>query len=233
MSDLDFQVRHFHAFLWASGGNYSDFYIHHIDHLSWMKNGWPVKAQGVGGRHYKGTPDGTPFIDQNFDAYAVEYTFADGSKFYFEGRHMPNTLGIYSSYLHGSKGSGIVSAANDVGFPSSLYKSQIQTPANLIWQSKDTSNPYQNEWDRLVDAIRKDKPYNEVKRGVEASVATSMGRAATHTGQEITFDEMLNSDHEFAPGLDKLTKDSPAPLIKDAKGYYPRPMPGQKGKREY
>src|SRR5579862_508331 len=37
ISDLDYQVRRFHSFLWASGGNYSDFYIHHIDHLCWMK----------------------------------------------------------------------------------------------------------------------------------------------------------------------------------------------------
>ena len=45
-----------------------------------------------------------------------------------------------------------------------------------------------------------DKPYNEAKRGVEASLVTSMGRMAAHTGQEITFDEMLNCEHEMAPG---------------------------------
>ena len=31
-----------------------------------------------------------------------------------------------------------------------------------------------------------------------------MGRMAAHTGQEITFDEMLNCEHEFAPNVDKL-----------------------------
>ena len=39
-----------------------------------------------------------------------------------------------------------------------------------------------------MKAIRKDKPYNEVKRGVEASLVTSMGRMAAHTGQIITRD---------------------------------------------
>ena len=78
-------------------------------------------------------------------------------------------------------------------------------PDNKIWQSTEHSSPYQNEWDDLMDAIVNNKPYNEVKRGVEASLVTSMGRMAAHTGQEITFDEMLNSDHEFAPGIDKLT----------------------------
>lgn len=233
ISDLDYQVRRFHSFLWASGGNFSDFYIHIIDHLCWMKDAWPVKAQALGGRHYKQTQDGTPFVDQNLDTYSVEYTFQDGSKFFFDGRCMNNTAGIYSSYVHGTKGLAIASRANDCGGPSAIYKGQNAAAANLLWESKDGSNPYQNEWDALIDAIRKDKPYNEVKRGVEASLVTSMGRMAAHTGQEITYDDMLNCQHEFAPGLDKLTKDTPAPLQPDAKGRYPQPQPGITVKREY
>jgi hypothetical protein len=84
-----------------------------------------------------------------------------------------------------------------------------------------------------MDAIRNDKPYNEVKRGVEASLVTSMGRMAAHTGQEITFEDMLNCDHEMAPGLDKITAGSPAPLVADANGKYPVPQPGFVTKREY
>lgn len=233
MTDLDYQVRRFHSFLWASGGCFSDFYIHIIDHLCWMKGSWPVKAKGIGGRHYKTTPDGVPFVDQNFDSYSVEYTFQDGSKMYFDGRHMHGTLGMYSSYVHGTKGMAIASAANDCGTPASIYRGQSVNPANMAWQSTDRSNPYQNEWDVLIDAIRNNKPHNECKRGVEGSLATSLGRMATHTGQEITWEEMLNSTHEFAPGLDKLTKDSPAPLLPEANGRYPVPQPGKKGKREY
>lgn len=233
ISDLDYQIRRFHSFLWASGGCFSDFYIHIIDHLAWMKNSWPVKAQALGGRHYRQASDGTPFVDQNLDTYSVEYTFQDGSKFFFDGRCMNGAEGMYSSYIQGSKGMAIASRANDCGGPSAIYKGQNATPANLVWQSKDNSNPYQNEWDALIDAIRNNKPYNEVKRGVEASVATSMGRMAAHTGQEITFQDMLNCDHEFAPGLDKLTSSSPAPLQPDSNGRYPVPQPGVTAKHEY
>jgi predicted dehydrogenase len=233
ISDLDYQVRRFHSFLWSGGGAFSDFYIHLIDHLCWMKNAWPVKAQGTGGRHYKQAADGTPFVDQNFDTYSVEYTFADGSKFYFDGRCMSGAEGRYSSYVHGTKGMAIASAANDCGGPSAIYKGQSATPANLLWQSTDRSNPYRNEWDALIDAIRNDKPHNEAKRGVEASLVTSMGRMAAHTGQEITYQQMLDCEHEFAPGLDKLTKDSPAPLQSGPDGRYPVPQPGITTKREY
>ncbi len=44
-TELLWQIQRFHSFLWASGGCYSDFYIHHIDQLCWMKNAWPVKAR--------------------------------------------------------------------------------------------------------------------------------------------------------------------------------------------
>ena len=236
ISDLLYQVQRFHSFIWASGGNFSDFYIHLIDHLGWMKNAWPVTAQAVGGRHYRQSPEGITYVDQNFDVYSVEYTYADGTKFYFDGRCIKGCQQIYASYLHGTKGMGIASKSGDCGMPSSLYKSQLPSPADMIWESEvseDERNPYQNEWNDLLDAIRDDKPYNEAARGVEASLVASMGRMSAHTGREITFEEMLNCDHEMAPGLDELTMDSPAPLSADANGRYPVPQPGIVTDHEY
>lgn len=236
ISDLMYQIKRFHSFLWASGGNYSDFYIHIIDHQCWLKNAWPVKAQALGGRHYRTSPDGVAYVDQNFDTYAVEYTFADGSKFDFDGRCMSGCNDLYSSYAHGSKGIAIVSKSGDCGMPSSIHQGQNPDRTSLVWESKvspEERDPYQNEWNDLMDAIRNDKPYNEVKRGVEASLVTSMGRMAAHTGKEISYEDILNSDHEMAPDLDKLTASSSAPLLADADGKYPVPQPGRFGKREY
>ena len=85
----------------------------------------------------------------------------------------------------------------------------------------------------LIRAIRQDQPYNEVERGAKASLVTSMGRMAAHTGQVITFDQMLNCEHEFAPNVDKLTMDGPAPVKADANGRYPVPLPGITTDREY
>jgi hypothetical protein len=56
---------------------------------------------------------------------------------------------------------------------------------------------------------------------------------AAHTGRVITWDDMLGSEHEFAPGLDELTMDSAAPLQAGADGKYPVPRPGIETKREY
>jgi predicted dehydrogenase len=237
ISELAYQIQRFHSFLWASGGAFSDFNIHIIDNCCWMKNAWPVTAQALGGRHYRQSPEGITYVDQNFDTYSVEYTFADGAKFIMDGRCISGCEERYSNYVHGSKGTAIISKSGDCGAPSSTHQGQIPNKSNMLWQSKtdpDQQSPYRNEWNDLVDAIRNDKPYNEARRGIEASLVTSMGRMAAHTGQEISYDDMLNCAHEFAPNVDKLTTiDSPAPLLAGPDGKYPVPMPGITTKQEY
>jgi predicted dehydrogenase len=228
-SEVLWQVERFHSFLWASGGLFNDFYIHQIDETSWMKNAWPVKAQALGGRHYRNN-----FVDQNFDAYAVEYTYADGSKLFFDGRTISGCHNDMSSVVHGSKGSAIVSTSGHTPGMVRIFSGQRQNRRDVAWAyPQPEQNPYQLEWVDLVDAIINDKPYNEVPRGVEASLVSSMGRMAAHTGQEITYEQMLNCPHEFAPDVADMTADGPAPVAPDADGRYPLPMPGQLTDREY
>ena len=229
ISELLYQIKRFHAFLWASGGCFSDFLIHNIDECCWMKNAWPVEAKGSGGRHSRGT-----CIDQNFDSYSVEYTFADGTKLYLEGRNREGCHQEFASYAHGSKGSAVISTSSHTPAKCRIYKGQKFTKEDLTWQFPTKEpNPYQLEWDHLIEAIRQDKPYNEAKRGAEASLVTSMGRMAAHTGQIVTFDQMLNCEHEFAPAVDKLTMYSPAPLQTGPEGTYPVPQPGVNKDREF
>jgi hypothetical protein len=49
----------------------------------------------------------------------------------------------------------------------------------------------------------------------------------------ITYEQMLNCEHEFAPDVDKLTMDSPATLLLNPNGKYPVPLPGLVEGREY
>jgi len=238
MSDLQYQIRNFHSFLWLSGGAFSDFFIHGIDECCWIKNAWPVTAQAQGGRHYR-DPD---HIDQNFDSYSVEYTFADGTKFFYDGRNMAGCRQEFAAYAHGTKGSAVISSAGHVPARSRIYKDHNISmnwrgkPENLVWafpQTPAEPNPYDLEWEHMLDAIRNDTPFNEVERGVAASVVTSMGRMAAHTGQEVTYDQMLNSTHVMAPNVLELTMDGNSPLMPDKDGRYPIPEPGIKREQEY
>jgi hypothetical protein len=69
-----------------------------------MKGAWPVEAMALGGRQYRGDA-----VDQNFDVYAVQYTYPDGTHLFFDGRNMPGVHNEFASFLHGSKGSAVVS----------------------------------------------------------------------------------------------------------------------------
>ncbi len=233
ISHLMYQVQRFHSFLWASGGAFSDFYIHNIDECSMMKNAWPVQAQASGGRHFRGDS-----LDQNFDTYSVEYTFADGAKLFLEGRCVIGAHTQFSSFAHGTRGSAVISQSGHHPARCRIYRNQDMTNAeNIAWRfgnrvNAPEPNPYQLEWNHLLDAIRNNRAYNEVARGAEASLITAMGRMAAHTGQIITRDQMLNCAHEFAPTVDRLTNDSEAPL-QLVNGKYLVPQPGVLRDREY
>jgi predicted dehydrogenase len=229
--ELHYQIRRFHSFLWASGGAFSDFLIHNIDECCWMKDAWPVRAAGAGGRHYRGNN-----IDQNFDTYSVEYTFGDGTKLRLEGRTMEGCHNEFASYAHGTRGAAVISRSGHTPARCQIYRGQNITfrQPDVVWQGpRQEPDPYQLEWDHLLAAIRNDRPYNETRRGAEASLITAMGRMASHTGQVITRDQMLACTHEFAPNVDRLTLDGPAPLQAGPDGKYPVPRPGIERRREY
>lgn len=249
MSELMYQIKNFHSFLWLSGGSFSDFFIHGIDEMCMIKNDFPIEAKGYGGRHYRTVERNgkiLPAVDQNFDSYSIEYTFRDGTKAIYEGRNMAGCHQEFAAYAHGTKGSAVISSASHVPARSRLYSDHNidlnwrAKPSNLLWAfpSGDRGeslegNPYDHEWEALIEAIREDKPYNEVERGVAASNVTSMGRMAAHTGQVITYDQMLNSDFVMAPNVAELTLNSDSPLMPNEDGTYPVPEPGIKKDREY
>jgi predicted dehydrogenase len=229
MSELLYQIQNYLSFMWAGGGLVHDFTSHNIDECCWMKGAWPVSAEGFGGRYYRDSE-----VDQNVDHYAAEYTFPDGTNLFVQARNMTGCNGRFASYAHGTKGSAVISTFMHTPAKCRIYKGHNFVDDQLVWAAAQPEpNPYQLEWDHLIDAIRNDKPYNEAKRGAEASLVQIMGRMAVHTGQIITWDEALNHEHEFAPGLDKLTMDSPAPLPMGPDGKYPLPQPGIIPQREY
>jgi predicted dehydrogenase len=232
MTELEFQIYRFHSFLWLSGGLFTDFYIHQIDECCWMKGAWPVRCHASGGRHYRGDA-----VDQNFDVYHVEYTFADGTKLFFDGRTMAGCRNEFSSVAHGSKGvATITQNSHHLGTAGRIFKGHDTTDvsqATVVYPSGEPPDPYVVEWSDLFSAIESDTAYNEVERAARADMVTSMGRFAAHTGQEISWEKYVQMDHEFAPGLADLTLDGPSPLVADAQGRYPVPQPGILKTQEY
>jgi predicted dehydrogenase len=212
---------HPYQFLWSSGGIFIELMIHQIDECFWIKDAWPVSAHGVGGR-FAGSTD----CSQNLDSYAIEYTFADGTKALVTGRYIPKCHNDFATFVHGTKCAAKFSG--DIHAPTSwLYRDQRIEPGNLAWQPpKETVNPWQAEWDVLLSAIRNDRPHNEARRAALSNLGAIMGRAAVHTGKLVTWEEALASNFQFCSHVDSLTASSPAPVQANAEGRYPAPVPG-------
>jgi len=222
-NELLWQLRpgHPYQFLWSSGGIFIELMIHQIDECFWIKDSWPVAAHGVGGR-FAGSTD----CSQNLDSYAIEYTFADGTKAQVTGRYIPNCHNDFVTYLHGTKCaarfSGNIHAPIGV-----IYKDQRIDNDNVAWKpDKEKVNPWQAEWNVLLGAIRKDRPHNEARRAALSNLGAIMGRAAVHTGKIVTWEEAMASKFQFCPNVAALTADSPAPVRANAEGRYPAPVPG-------
>ena len=106
-----------------------------------MKNAWPVKAQALGGRHYKLNPEGVPYVDQNFDAIPWNTPSPTAARCIMDGRCMNGCNDIYSSYVHGSKGLAIASKASDCGAPSSIFKGQNAAALQHALDLQDRAGP--------------------------------------------------------------------------------------------
>ncbi len=217
-NELQTQIRNYSCFTWVNGSFLLDWLIHNLDVCCWVKNGWPVQAQGQGGRQVRTAPD------QLFDHYAVEYEFADGTRLFAQGRHIANCWGFFGDIIHGAEGCAVL--GEGIATPK-LFKGHKLDPAKQIAEfTGDNGIQYQVEHDLLFDAIRNDKPYNETQRCAYAAMTGILGRMAAESGQLVTWEEAMASDLELAPGLDNYTMDSPAPVKANKQGKYPIAMPG-------
>ena len=220
MPELLWQVRRFHNFLWASGGIFSDYCIHHIDEVCWMKGAWPVKAEAIGGRQFRGRIN-----DQNFDNYSIEYTFPDGSTFFYQSRLMKGCrqeFGVFGVFGQGAKGAFTISTSGHSLARSAIYKSQRMEPDNIRWAAEQPEpNPYRREWEHLVAAIPSGEPSNKAARGAEASLVAAMGRIASHVGRPLTYQEALDWGDDLTAGVAEFTAESPANTL--------CPIPGNTG----
>ncbi len=223
-SELMWQLHpgHPYQFLWSSGGILLELMIHQMDECFWIKNAWPIKAHGVGGRNADNTD-----CSQNLDSYSIEYTFPDGTKALVTGRYIRNCFNDFVTYIHGTKCAAQFSG--NIHAPTScLYKDQHIDRHNIAWKPpKEKGNPWQAEWTSLLDAIRNDRPYNEARRAALSNLGGMMGRAAVHTGQVVTWQQAMASNFHFFSDYANLTPESPAPVHANDQGRYPVPVPGK------
>jgi len=206
MSDVEWQMRNWYNFVWLSGDGLVEQACHSVDKIAWAMNGvLPLKAVGNGGRQF-------PNHEGNiFDHIDVFYEFPHGVRAFMTQRQISGCYGDNSDYLMGSHGTGTIKGWND---PIITWKES--------WRcSAPKGNMYQIEHDELFASIRTGKPINDGVWMAHSTLMAIMGRMAAYTGQEITWDQALNSQLKLVP--DNLTWDMDFPI---------RPM-AQPGRTEF
>lgn len=207
MSEMLYQLRNPYHFLWLNGDYFVDALLHNLDVACWAKGAFPISAQGQGGRIIYSDSQCGDIFDHHF----VEYTFADDARMFAQMRLISGCWTMSSTEMHGPKGEA------------NINRGEIRGANAWRFRGK-TANPYQVEHDVLIDAIRRDRPHNEVDDAAASTLTAIMGRMASYSGKVVDWKTALNSAVQLGP--EKCAFDAPAPVVADAAGKYPVAVPG-------
>jgi myo-inositol 2-dehydrogenase / D-chiro-inositol 1-dehydrogenase len=210
-TEMEYQTNNWYHFNWLSGDQICEQHIHNLDVGCWLKGAYPVECNGMGGNGQR--MGGNTHLSQIFDHTFCEYTFADGTKMYSQGRHLEGGWNNVSEFAHGSKGT-----SNPAG--------EIKGENAWKFSGKDVNGHQQEQLD-LVEALLAGQIYNEGEYGAKSTFTAILGREACYSGKVIKWDELMEKGRDLCPGIDEYTMDSRPPTMPDENGRYPVPVPGK------
>src|SRR6186713_2925011 len=185
---MEYQMRNWYYFNWLCGDHITEQHIHNIDVINWFKGGYPVKAQGMGGREVRKGKD----FGEIYDHHYVEFTYADGSILNSQCRHIPGTMSKVDELLIGTKGKIFCDEAKITDNKGGIiyqYVKKVNEP-----------DPYQTEHDELFAAIAKGEyKFWDAERGAKSTMTSILGRMATYSGQNVEWDKAINSGISIMP----------------------------------
>jgi predicted dehydrogenase len=187
-TDMHWQIRNWYYYTWLSGDFNVEQHVHFLDVCSWiMKDQYPVKAIGMGGRQVRTGPQ----FGNIFDHHSVVYEYSDGARLFSNTRQLAGCEGDLSAWAIGSKGRAeFRESKNGVNFSSGGQKWIYRGPSNNI---------YHTEHDEMFAAIRKGQPINQGEYVAKSTLLAILGRMVTYTGRSITWEQALNSNENLSP----------------------------------
>lgn len=211
-TEMEYQMRNWYYFNWLCGDHIVEQHIHNIDVINWFKGGYPVKAQGMGGREVRKGKD----FGEIFDHHYVEFTYADGTVLNSQCRHIKGTMSKVDEFIMGTKGNIAFGAANITDRKGKVLYQYDRSKEN---------NPYQTEHDELFAAIaKKEYKFDDTENGARSTMTAILGRMATYSGNVVEFDKALNSGLSLMPT--KFDFNALPPIVPNSEGLYPVAVPG-------
>ena len=187
--DMEWEQRNWYSFIWLCGDQIVEQHFHNLDFMNWLMGGHPVKVAASGGAAWRPRE---PLYGNIYDHMNSDFTYANGVHLSSSCRQYPK--GSYtnvSDMIVGTKGR-----------------------SNGMDMGGTGINPYVQEHINMIHSIRGDGPYLNYSLPIAESTLTAiMGRESAYSGQEITWDQIMNSQLDLMPksfGYD--VKMEPAPL---------------------
>ena len=190
-SEMEWQLRNWYYFSWLSGDHNVEQHVHSLDKAAWvLKDEYPVRAFGTGGRQVRTGPE----CGNIYDHHVVTYEFASGAKCFSMCRQQQGTLNDVSDSIYGTAGVATLLGRNKRTSWVITGEKAWRVPRNAQGNSM-----YQQEHDELFASIRSSNPMNDGEFMTKSTLMGIMGRMATYTGQEVTWEQALNSKEDLMP----------------------------------
>jgi predicted dehydrogenase len=188
-NEMTYQMRNWYNFTWLSGDFNVEQHVHFLDVCAWvMKNEYPIRAIGLGGRQVRTGPE----YGHIYDHFSIVYEYPDGAKLFSNCRQQPKCKNDVSANVLGTKGKAELRER----------RKGLVIRSNSEWFYDGKRNDmYQTEHDELFASIRAGKPLNNGEYMAKSTLLAIMGRMAAYTGQEITWQKALTSKEELKPSV--------------------------------
>ncbi len=185
VTDLEWQLRNWYNFVWLCGDSLVEQAVHSVDKIAWMMQDVPpLKAVAVGGRQIPANGGNI------YDHFEVNYEYAHGVRAFMGCRQQTGCYSATNDYHIGTKGIGTIG----------VHGGEPDIAGETAWRyTGPKPNMYQVEHNELFASIRAGDPINNGDRMCTSTLMALMGRMAAYSGQEITWDQALNSQESLFP----------------------------------
>ncbi|MBN8732969.1 MAG: Gfo/Idh/MocA family oxidoreductase [Acidobacteria bacterium] len=203
ISDNEWMMRNWYNFTWLCGDGLVEQAVHSVDKIAWaMKDQPPISCVAVGGRQI-------PAEGGNiFDHFEINYLYPNNVRAFLACRQIEGCYNENADYILGSSGAATIGRGP-------LPKIEGSTNWTFTGVKNDM---YQAEHDALFSSIRRNEPINDGIWMATSTMLAIMGRMAAYTGQQITWEQAMNSQEELFPaGFDGKQAVNVPPLARPGK----------------
>lgn len=188
-SEMEAQLRNWLYYTWASGDHVAEQAIHNLDKMIWaMDDVPPLKVKAQGGRIVRTDPK----FGNVFDHFNAVFTFENNVKGFFSCRQWAGAHRDVSDHVYGT-----------VGVAHTQQHYVEDDKGKRVWRYRPEDgveqDMYNAEHNAMFASIRKGEPIHDGDIMCRATLLALMTRMSAYTGQEISWQQALESKEDRSP----------------------------------